>query len=324
MTSSLLRTNGSLGSHPTSRFFVLGFEDRSISLTASGRTQLFKPRLSRSLLLKVKPNMCFLVPNPRLSLLALVVVPLCATSLCAKEAQALLNYEKRKAGKYEKSMLQVDSNKQLKYLDSTSRLEVAAEKDKQGIENKFLRVTYPVGGVGSKNSGAQFKVKLPPSSEYTLEYRFRFQPGFDFRKGGKLPGICGGACNTGKKRPDGTGWSLRYMWREEGQLFAYLYHMDQPNEYGEYIPLDTSIKQGQWHHILQRVKLNRPRQRDGELQVWVDGKQRMTRKGIAFRKDGQAPIDTFYFSTFFGGSKKTWAPKVKSFADFDDFRVRQL
>ena len=59
----------------------------------------------------------------------------------------------------------------------------------------FMRVSYPTGGVGTALGGAQFKVPLPGSyKELFVSYRIRFAAGFDFVKGGKLPGLCGGDC----------------------------------------------------------------------------------------------------------------------------------
>lgn len=252
--------------------------------------------------------------------------------------QRVINFETRPPGPYSKQMMKADTKKQLKWYDSDNRLMIAVEPASKKTAskttsteesaspkslNRFLRVTYPIGGVGPKQSGAQFKINLVPADEYIFEYRLRLQPGFDFRKGGKLPGICGGACNTGKRKPDGTGWSLRYMWREEGKLFAYLYHMNQPDDYGEYLPLGVSLKPGRWYKLLQRVKLNRPGANDGQLQIWMDGKQLLTRKDIAYRNTSKTHIDTFYFSTFYGGSSNAWAPKVTSLADFDDFRFEK-
>lgn len=43
--------------------------------------------------------------------------------------------------------------------------------------------------------------------------RFKFMEGFKFQKGGKLPGLCGGLCDTGCQPSNGlTGWSARHMW----------------------------------------------------------------------------------------------------------------
>ena len=81
---------------------------------------------------------------------------------------------------------------------------------------RFLRVTYPANTVGPEHNGGQFLVNLPPANEYYLRYRVRFQPGFDFAKGGKLPGLTsgGGKYSNAHKPLDGDGWTARLMWVE--------------------------------------------------------------------------------------------------------------
>lgn len=44
--------------------------------------------------------------------------------------------------------------------------------------------------------------------------RMKFGKGFDWVRGGKLPGLCGADCITGCKDVTGLdGWSARQMWR---------------------------------------------------------------------------------------------------------------
>ena len=85
-------------------------------------------------------------------------------------------------------------------------------------KGKSLRVTYPKGSLGPNEGGGVFRQKLPPLSSRSLSYRVLFEKGFDFRRGGKLPGLGGGKANTGGNKPTGDGWSARYMWGEDGKL----------------------------------------------------------------------------------------------------------
>lgn len=67
---------------------------------------------------------------------------------------------------------------------------------------------------------------LAPTNALHLRYYVRFSEGFDFVKGGKLPGLFGGAI------PDGTnGFSVRYMWRTNGDGEAYA-HLPTSDLYG--------------------------------------------------------------------------------------------
>ena len=194
-----------------------------------------------------------------------------------------------------------------------------------------LRVAYPTGSAsrdaGGPDGGMQAYLELPggPVEALDLVYRVRFPPGFDFVKGGKLPGLYGGTVTGGREIPDGTdGFSTRYMWRAggAGEVYAYL---PTSREHG------TSLGRGcwwfvpgQWTEIHQRVLLNSPDAADGRVLVWQDGRQVLDATGLRFRTTGELRIDGLFFSTFFGGSDSTWASPVDQYADFAGFRLASV
>jgi hypothetical protein len=76
--------------------------------------------------------------------------------------------------------------------------------------------------------------KAIPSKAYTLSYDLYFEPGFDFAKGGKLPGLAAAAFDSGctedgnaKRQP--SNWSERLMWRANGRLQLYSYDQSRPS-----------------------------------------------------------------------------------------------
>lgn len=197
------------------------------------------------------------------------------------------------------------------------------------VHPNALRVMYPEGAVGPSTigfSGSQFIKTIPDSEEYYLDYYMKFEEGFDFQKGGKLPGLTsGGALWTGGTHPEnGEGWSARYMWLDNGRMVVYLYYVDMPGAYGEPIELNMRFVPGKWYRLTQRIKLNdvyTPGNGNGVIQVWVDGVEVVNREDLRLRFEGQGFIDSFYFSTFFGGADASWAPDVDSYTRFDSFRV---
>lgn len=184
-----------------------------------------------------------------------------------------------------------------------------------------LRLFYPEGSVGPGQGGGQFRVNLPPRDEYFLSYDLQFEEGFDFRRGGKLPGLSGGRGNTGGHRPTGDGWSARYMWGREGRLTIYLYHPDQRGRYGDSLTTGVQLEPGRWYRLTQRIRVNDPDQQNGLLQVWVDGTEVLFRDDLRYRNVAEAQVDIFYFSTFHGGNSADWAPQRDSFARFARFRI---
>ena len=194
-------------------------------------------------------------------------------------------------------------------------------------EGRSLRVRYPKGGVGPQEGGAQWKMGLGARyDELYCAYWVRFASGFDFARGGKLPGLVGGAANTGGRKPSGQdGWSARMMWRSGGAVVQYVYHVDQPTQYGEDLSWNVggqrAFMPGTWHRVEHRCVMNRPGQRDGIVQGWFDGALALDRRDLRFRDVDSFSIDAFYFSTFFGGDDPSWAPSKDERVDVDQFMI---
>jgi len=193
-----------------------------------------------------------------------------------------------------------------------------------------LRVFYPKGSVGPSQNGHQAAIRLEPADEYFLSYWLKFDKDFSWGgtdQGGKLPGLAQGRSCSGGDVCDGTnGFTARYMWREDGAAVLYLYHMDKPGKWGEDIPLLSAdgeplfFTPGEWIHLVQRVKINSGIEANGEVQVWVNGVEALTRDGLRLVTDG-SQVDTFYVSTFHGGNTPSWGPQNDSYIWIDDIEI---
>jgi hypothetical protein len=194
----------------------------------------------------------------------------------------------------------------------------------QAKSGRSLRISYPKNTFGPGQGGAQWWVTLPKSySELYCAYWIKFGSGFDFVKGGKIPGLLGGKGNTGGNKPDGTdGWSARMMWRKSGDAVQYLYHPDQPGIYGEDLAWDIGSKRvfkpGDWVRVEHRIVINTPGKKDGIVEGWWNGQLALSRKNVRFRDVSSFAIDGFYFSTFFGGGDSSWASSKDEVVYFDD------
>jgi hypothetical protein len=204
---------------------------------------------------------------------------------------------------------------------------------------KSLRVSYPEGGVGPAETGGQFPMVFRDMTgmhdtlyqELYLRYYLKFEEGFDFNRGGKLPGLMGGGDSWGRSggnQPDGTnGWTLRFMWRNKGNLVIYAYVPKSSNgkwgseKWGQDISCDYRAETGRWHCIEQYVNVGTPGKDDGVLKVWIDGKVRLNINDMRFWnvENEYGPVGGICFSTFHGGNSSDWAPRVDSFAQFDGF-----
>ncbi len=194
-----------------------------------------------------------------------------------------------------------------------------------GSQGNVLRVSYPSGTYGAGDSGAQWQLRLDSSEAMYVSYLVRFPEGFEFVRGGKLPGLAGGTANTGGNPPDGTdGWSARMMWRSQGCATYYVYYPDQPGQFGEDLSWRVAFQPGVWHRVEQVIVMNNLGSNDGIALGWIDGSLVLERRDLRYRDVDSFAIDMLYFSTFFGGGDPSWAPGEDQFIDFDDFVVAPI
>ena len=201
--------------------------------------------------------------------------------------------------------------------------------------NKSLRITHRPDA----RTGGNALWQLPEAKEYYLSYWVKFADDFDFDgteyATGKLPGLggagglCVGGTNGFQPCTGDNGFSARYFWREDGRAVLNLKHMDIPtsNKWTPDLRLvdsdgnDKYFIPGQWHHLIQRVRINDGNQANGEVEVWMDGEQVLSVEGYRFVNNNRG-IDNLYFNTFHGGSEDArWWPDHTVYSYWDDFVV---
>jgi hypothetical protein len=206
-----------------------------------------------------------------------------------------------------------------------------------------LRVKYGEGS--SANSchncpnpgGGQFytdfaqlgRADLAAAEVLYLRYYVKFPQGFDFGRGGKLPGLYGGPIGQESGGHHGQAFSTRYMWRDHpvsGSLNdcsglvacseVYIYSPQIGSGYGTNVGGTWNWQaDGRWHMIEQEV--NRA---TGSLTVWYDG-TRVLSAPAALGGISALPFSGVFFSTFFGGHDTSWGPAKQVYAYFADFTV---
>ncbi|PWF47712.1 fibronectin type III domain-containing protein [Massilia glaciei] len=95
-----------------------------------------------------------------------------------------------------------------------------------------IQANIMISGSTTGTSGAT--ATPVPSKAYTLTYKVYFEPGFDFAKGGKLPGLAAkafdsGCTEDGSAKRSGSSWSVRLMWRANGRVELYSYDQSRPS-----------------------------------------------------------------------------------------------
>jgi len=225
-----------------------------------------------------------------------------------------------------------------------------APDGKHALKAHYAAGSYRLGVKGVPKGGFNFYspgpdgLDLTTAKEAVFGYSVMFPKGFEFVKGGKLPGFYGGdteeesvSCSGG--RHSSTCFSSRLMWRTDGkgELYTYLppkylstnkiacgtvAHSDCGNEYGDSIGTGLfSFEPGKWTTVSMRVKLNDADKQNGEIEVFVHGKSTIKIDKLGIRQDGKGRIRGIQMQTFFGGHDKGWASPKDQDVYFSDFSL---
>lgn len=172
-----------------------------------------------------------------------------------------------------------------------------------------LRFYLPNGMLGSANTGGIIKAAIVPKNEYTIEYEIRFDTGFPWSMGGKVPGFSGGAGYTGGSGDgarSGDGFSVRMMWREGGRIIPYLYHAGMTGDFGDTFGKTLGyFTDTKAHKVKYYAKLNTGSDQNGILRIYLDDVQVFEKENLLYRTD-DSKIDTVHISIFAGGSTPEW------------------
>jgi hypothetical protein len=191
----------------------------------------------------------------------------------------------------------------------------------------------PAGGTGFYATPLQ----LSNATTVTLQYSIFFPKGFNFVKGGKLPGLYGGhpSCSGGNAAVDC--FSTRFMFRTNGmgELYTYLDQSKQVPGFCKIPPLTIcnpsygdsigrgaiQFTPGQWTTVKQTITLNTPGMNNGKLAVFLNGKQVFSFDQVSWRNMASVKFVGLDFETFFGGSDSSWATPMSQSVYFKDFSL---
>ncbi|KNC87658.1 hypothetical protein SARC_00229 [Sphaeroforma arctica JP610] len=221
--------------------------------------------------------------------------------------------------------------------------------DPSSSSTKVMEIKMKAGAHGTnQHSGGQFNTlqfeDYAGLDEATLEYSVFFPSDFEWVKGGKLPGLHGGAssgkmqCSGGTKSTGTNCWSTRLMWRENGAGEVYLYapmslqseafckrcdNMSSCSTSEATCSLNRgswSFQRGSWSHVKQTVRLNTVGSNDGQIKLWVNGNLVMSETIVLRSTDSVTHLGMFY-SVFYGGSGSSYAPKTDQSLQFKNFKL---
>ncbi|KAH7107457.1 hypothetical protein BKA62DRAFT_740324 [Auriculariales sp. MPI-PUGE-AT-0066] len=217
--------------------------------------------------------------------------------------------------------------------------------------SRAMEVSFKKGAYDFKGATGGFSfvaygpdsVDLTKAKEATFAYSAWFEEGFDFNRGGKLPGLQGGDTDEASKRCSGGRKSLdcfsaRMMFRKEGrgELYAYLPpglkgnngvcdippQSDCNPDYGSSLGRGAFYwKTGGWTTMAQRVKLNDVGKNNGEMEIFVNGESVIKATGLTLRRNSNGRIRSTVMQSFFGGHEPEWASPKDQKIWFKDLSV---
>lgn len=192
------------------------------------------------------------------------------------------------------------------------------------LKSGETKVTYPKGSYKPSSSPRWWAGFIYHTgvkrSEATLSYDITLKENFDFVKGGKLPGLCSGNCF----RSDATSeewFSLNFIWKQGGELYTVSKWPNGTTTYGNEAEKIFTLEAGKKYNIRFSIELNTPWKSDGVLKVYVNNTEIYSHNTMLLRNSENITIDALLFSTFFGGSDKSWATPVDTAITFNNFQI---
>jgi hypothetical protein len=182
------------------------------------------------------------------------------------------------------------------------------------------RIWCPAYRTGPSSSAAAFITSIPGSRRYRIKYEVMPEGNFDFRAGGKLPGLGGGTAPSGGSTST-SGWSGRLMWNYGGRLSFYFYRVSggtggiDTGGYGTHWmwAYDAKLKPGQWNTIEILVDMS-----TGETLGYLNGALK-ARQYLSYLWN---TTDKMVFSAFFGGQGYQYQPLKTEYLSFRNMQIK--
>jgi len=226
----------------------------------------------------------------------------------------------------------LDSDSHPELLESDlSRVERMEESGSE--HSSFLRVHYPKGSASpfvansyGKPQGGVLKLAegVEPQDRMSLRYYVRFPKGFNFAKGGDMPGLFGGVVDSEYGAIGSSFIHMRLRWNEKGEIGIVGTFddesIDTANEFWSHTAINAD---GEWHKIILDVTLNTiPSKRmNGLIALYYDGTKIFGSNKVKYRTSEDSKLEGLYFVSYFGHLSVTEATPSDQFIDFAGFTL---
>jgi hypothetical protein len=199
------------------------------------------------------------------------------------------------------------------------------------IKDSTYRITFKKGQKVS-NTGAAVQLNLPEGTQYTLQYRIKYDAAFQSGLHGKQLGFDIGVGYDGGRgalaRKNGDGGSVRLQFDAHGPKIAnqlYVYYCGMSGDYGNNPGGQSfSMDRGVWNTIRFTVTMQSSAvSNDGRIEVWCNGEKKINVGNIRFiRKESSRKITRLALESFPGGGGAI--PLYDNYVYFDDIKWSKL
>ena len=228
---------------------------------------------------------------------------------------------------------------------------------------RVMRHHLPGSYYAANDYGVSYQPILPRAVDHAeMSYWVRFNAGFEWGGGGKLPGFGGNnskvAYPPAGGAPSPYGFTSRPMWRAKPgfsggidgkiELTAYLYLPNLPSgtygidrHTGVVLGDKNGFSDGTWRHVKQILKMNTSMVSnnnidpatlvqgtdylaDGVHEVWVDGVRVWQKTDEVWRFYSDVHITRMHWSIFRGGGDSSWSAGTAGDVDIASLSVRAL
>lgn len=189
-------------------------------------------------------------------------------------------------------------------------------------------------------TGHGCNIDIPDGSAYELSYRIKFDPKFQWSRGGK----CGFGFVIGKGLSGcssnnlGVGASARIMWynptnqrddkgTDTPYFQPYLYFADKQEDCGSnFGKKSIMLKKDTWYKVYIKIKSNTSSNNDGQILIQVDGITLLSKDDVRWTTTDTPNrlITKISWNTFRGGSQDYWASTSDGYIYYDDVSWKKL
>jgi hypothetical protein len=163
---------------------------------------------------------------------------------------------------------------------------------------------------------------LPAPHGMYFRYYVRFPKGFEFGRGGRLPGFFGTIVKDEvRTETDRNGFATRLAWRKGGEGLVYANTARADHRVDTVGKRSWYWETGRWTCVEQLLRLNFEPLTNGTIMIWIDGNLVHADPKFNPRISSKLRIGGMLLTATFGDGDRSFAPATDAAVDLAAFAV---